>query len=344
MAKRQCGPIPDGCFFVAPGVLACEFIEDDEKEFHEVHEPVEGPVVVSALAQPVKEDLRNAACEGLDRSSRRRLRRLEEKGANADMRTALVSRLSHSYLREVVATGSLAEVTKLLEATGSHATMTREGGSLARLAAARSTGAEEMCFLLAARRVDVAAVDTEHCQTPLFWAVRADEGASCADFLISRRCDPNQTDFKGQSPLFHAALAPRAASVLLSHGADANLADASGLTSLHLAAQWSGPVPVLRALLGARADVHRTSAEGHTPLFYARCGEAVEALLEARARVADTDPCSRTALFFAAKVGTDSALRALLAARANTSMRDSTGRTCFDYACSDEIRRMLTTL
>lgn len=96
---------------------------------------------------------------------------------------------------------------------------------------------------------------------------------------------------------------------------------------------------MLKVLISHGADVNRTIqgnvVPGITPLMSAARlvgGEAVEVLLDAGARLRETDSEGQTALIHAAIGGKADAVRILLAGGADPAVRDKWNRTALDYA------------
>lgn len=149
-----------------------------------------------------------------------------------------------------------------------------------------------------------------------------------ARLLLARGADPNERYHPpGAERLLHRAVAeanlgtappPQSLDVvraLLDHGADPNLPDGEGRTSLHVAA-GRGDVEAIRLLLGHGAAVDAPDKSGWTPLHVAasqhRAG-AVRALLAAGADRGARTRAGETPLKLAWGTGADS-VRTLLAA------------------------------
>lgn len=92
----------------------------------------------------------------------------------------------------------------------------------------------------------------------------------------------NGVDATGRTPLMHATSAQmecvKAVEVLLSRGANYNLADPEGYTALMFAA-WRGYAASAKCLLAAGADPNATDFEGRTALDHAKA-EGKDAVVE----------------------------------------------------------------
>jgi ankyrin repeat protein len=113
--------------------------------------------------------------------------------------------------------------------------------------------------------------------------------------------------YDGRAVLLHAAGTQNAkmVKVLVDHGANVHVADANGLTALHLAAASSkdGRVqPMVSGLLAAGAHVDAQNVVGMTPLFMAASKAAVDLLLDAGAAIEHRDRLGNTALTHAAMI------------------------------------------
>ncbi|HIX19567.1 MAG TPA: ankyrin repeat domain-containing protein [Candidatus Akkermansia intestinigallinarum] len=207
--------------------------------------------------------------------------------------------------------------------------------------------------------------------TPLI--IASGTGAiSSVQVLSALGADPDKCDADGTSPLQAAfesdAYTPEIVRCLLEHGADPNLANKRGLTPLHKAV-GHGNATCVSLLLRHGARIDRADKAGMTPLMYAaaRADEPiVRTLLDNRASVHRRDSSGRTPLIYAllAPVSSPSDIAAaesdaadgesnivtpaekkqvvlrLLEAGADPAIRDSDGRSAYDYAPTDELRQL----
>nr|7TBO_A Chain A, D12 LOV2-DARPin fusion [synthetic construct]7TBO_B Chain B, D12 LOV2-DARPin fusion [synthetic construct] len=121
---------------------------------------------------------------------------------------------------------------------------------------------------------------------------------------------------------------------LLELGADANGADGTGTTPLHLAA-YSGHLEIVEVLLKHGADVDASDVFGYTPLHLAAYWghlEIVEVLLKNGADVNAMDSDGMTPLHLAAKWGYLEIVEVLLKHGADVNAQDKFGKTPFDLA------------
>lgn len=90
------------------------------------------------------------------------------------------------------------------------------------------------------------------------------------EMLVSKGCNVNELDLKGRSVL---SLAPAAmVRYLVSHGADVDLLEGDGSTSLMVAAK-EGDIDKVSALLQCGADPNIQDNEGYTAVMWAVLGE-----------------------------------------------------------------------
>lgn len=118
---------------------------------------------------------------------------------------------------------------------------------------------------------------------------------------------------------------------------EVNKCDASGVSTLMLAAGSNHDVGVISVLLSAGADINSRSKSGETALFYAAQfnpnPEMIAALLTAGAGLEDRDALGRTPLMAGALRNANPAvITALLKAGANAKAKSSDGKSVVNYA------------
>ena len=144
------------------------------------------------------------------------------------------------------------------------------------LAIYRSTDIESLQLLLSAG-ADITVREFEYQDSLLHWYVN-EESDAILPWLIAQGLDVNAQNVKGRTPLTFAVygLHPENSSAqmerarrdvgrLLDAGADINLGDADGTTSLHTAAYWGAP-EVVDFLLSRGAHANAARRNGETPL------------------------------------------------------------------------------
>lgn len=147
--------------------------------------------------------------------------------------------------------------------------------------------------------------------------------------LLERGAHPLVADAAGVTPLAAACAGGHllAAAALLEVAAPEAVAavDAAGRTPLHAAVQ-AGSEPLVRVLVGYRADVGAVDAGGRPPLLYATSPGVAVALLEGGADPCASDASGQSALHLACGHGHADVLYALLAYDAVRARRVLNGR------------------
>jgi ankyrin repeat protein len=216
---------------------------------------------------------------------------------------------------------------------------------LTALALAARGGHAEAVSLLLEQSADPGRPDASG-RTPLAFAAMADDPDS-ARLLLAAGARGDATDERGRSALWHAAASNSArAAAALARPPQLELPDADGVTPL-MAAASRGHTAVVRVLLGAGADVGRSSRTGNDPLRAAAAAgraEVIALLLSAGARPDTANAAGDTALHLAVQSRCAACVRDLLAAGASTRLRNAGGLTAADVARrteSTEIIRLL---
>ena len=160
---------------------------------------------------------------------------------------------------------------------------------------------------------ECAVVDESSGETELHGAAEADDSARLRDLIETERCDPDQRDYSGESPLHQAVLFGRrdAMLTLLTMGAQPNAVNTLGYTALH----YSGFSPNGRRERG----VERTVSEENA-------AELASALLKRGATVDARGLNGRTPLLTAASTGQLGVVRELLDAGADLEQREIVNR------------------
>jgi ankyrin repeat protein len=183
------------------------------------------------------------------------------------------------------------------------------------------------------------------------WTVDAMQRGDVAAVMKRAQEDPAylaSRDFVGATPLLTAIDFGDAhlVELMLRRGADPNVEVDDGYTALLTAieSERSASVQIVSQLIAAGADIHRTGANGWTPLHMAAAYgrlEKARLLIDAGARVNERIPIDegQTPLMEAASQGRSEMARLLLDRGADPSMRDTfLGRTSLEIA-RDAVKR-----
>jgi ankyrin repeat protein len=182
------------------------------------------------------------------------------------------------------------EALRALLKQGADVNAARADGVTALLWAVHFNDAESVDLLLRAGAKVNAADD--HGLTPLAQACE-NTNVALVEKLLAAKADPNVAQTSGLTPLMIAAHTNslEIATILLARGADVNAATTKLKDTALMWAIGDGHREIARTLIGARADVHASSASGFTPMMYAaRNGdiEMAKALIETGVSVNET--------------------------------------------------------
>jgi hypothetical protein len=150
-----------------------------------------------------------------------------------------------------------------------------------------------------------------------------------------------------KSALIKASARAQAGSIkiLLASGADVNLSDVGGNTSLHhLAIMLNDEnVEALDLLLGAKADINLKNNAGHSPLMVAvNASNAAGARLLIKAGADVPDVNGETAIFAILRSGSINGLKTLIKAGASVEVVNSKGESLLDLAKSLRLKKART--
>ncbi|GFN98253.1 ankyrin repeat domain-containing protein 52 [Plakobranchus ocellatus] len=198
-------------------------------------------------------------------------------------------------------------------------------------------GLENFVSLLLEAGADVNVRDFSG-QTPLMLAGKHGHGSIVQLLLAQQAIKVDEVDSEGRSALFYATLSGNIniAKTLLQNRAYPNLKDRKGETSL-IHATKSDSLPLVELLLAWKSDVDAADNRGHTALM--RCAgrtssnqAILERLVEAKADVNCQNMWNETALMFACRVGTLTAVQFLTESGATLNAANVWGETPLMYA------------
>jgi len=143
--------------------------------------------------------------------------------------------------------------------------------------------------------------------TPLHHAVDAGN-LKAASFLISRGADVNAVNYKTETPLHIAAYEGNADAVklLLEHKADPTMREMRDRIPLFLACNWGNDLETVRLLIDAGSDVNDKNSRGEillvSTLYYGK-KEIIDLLIEKGAIIPDDKKILRRVLYITASNG-----------------------------------------
>jgi len=179
-------------------------------------------------------------------------------------------------------------------------------------------------------------------QTPLFWAVLADNN-DVAKFIIAKGADVNAKDILGHTPLNFVVYSrgkKDMVELLISKGADVNAKDShTGVIPLH-SASFLGQKDVAELLIAKGSNVNAKTpigslVGGMTPLhFAAKHGrkDVAELLIAKGADIDGKDDGGMTPLIFAASRGYKDTAELLIAKSADMNVKDNKQQTALSLA------------
>jgi len=204
----------------------------------------------------------------------------------------------------------------LLEARADVQAVNMKGETALHLASMK--GWQAVVELLVSAGADLEAVDDESAFTSLIMAAREGQ-LTTVQTLIDSGASVNRADSEKWTALMMAATGghTQVVETLLRARASVCAQNIHGVAALALATHHPATSEVL---LAAQADVNSSSyVDGETPLMKAAeegCARMAQLLLEARADVAQTNKCGRTAIGYAR----DDQIRAMLEAQQNDDL------------------------
>ena len=190
-------------------------------------------------------------------------------------------------------------------------------------------------------------VELEASARELFRSIRESD-LTDLDVLLNAKVSPDSLDEQGRSAMRVAVemSSQSAVMMLVSRGADINLADRTGVTPLIAAVQANSVDSVIH-LLRLRVDVNRAGPDGDTPLLVAVSEQntpLVDILLGQQANVNIANSEGKTPLMVAIERDNPSLVSRLLNEKANVNMRDSAGDNALIYSVRSENVQLIAAL
>ncbi|KAM9831797.1 uncharacterized protein ankrd24 [Neosynchiropus ocellatus] len=174
----------------------------------------------------------------------------------------------------------------------------------------------------------------------LIQAVEQNDPDKVSALIVKKGLCPTKLDAEGKSA-FHLSVSRGridCLEVIITHGADINVADGAGLSALHLAAKY-GQMECLKRLLQERLAVDCRDSIARTPLHHAAisgCLSCTEILWDFKAELDLQDEEGSTPLILAAQMSRVELCVFLLGRGANANIQDNQGRSALMLACESD--------
>ena len=166
------------------------------------------------------------------------------------------------------------------------------------------------------------------------------------NILLSAGADPNIADSRGETCIHHVAFAnnsKEAVQAIINHGAYINATNKENITAIMIACQM-GYTDTMNVLLSAGADLNIADNTGATWICHAAIGgnkETLQAVINLGADVNTTNNNSKTVLMIACQKGHIDAMNVLLHAGADINSADNTGATWIHSAVIGDSKETL---
>ncbi|MEO8024953.1 MAG: ankyrin repeat domain-containing protein [Bryobacteraceae bacterium] len=300
--------------------------------------PNNGPAVAMLLE-------RHPQVDAQDKRGRTALLRAAAEGKDDALRLLLAAKADPNHKSTEGSTPLLTATTygrissaKLLLDAGAQVDLADAAGSTPLMIASEGTAYLPNNLPLAEVFLDrKAALETQDSRgrTALYRAA-AEGKTDVVRALLARKANPNAKASNGSTPLIEAVTFGRASTVpiLLEGGAEIDLADAAGDTPLMIASEGTSympdNVPLVTALLAAKANVDLQDTRGRSPLYRAAAEgkeDAMRLLLDRKANPNQKAADGTTPLIEAVTYGRLGAATALIDRGAAVDLANAAGNT-----------------